>query len=108
MVNPLSLAFAGGVLVGFLGAVLLRLLIRPTQLIVLPPPTITGVVCQSDGKLRIEGSADPAVENLSLARLYSQVYDNAPSSPSPVGAVGHGTTFPLYHPLPSTGLVGPK
>ncbi|HJZ55013.1 MAG TPA: hypothetical protein VKE74_08640 [Gemmataceae bacterium] len=102
------LAFAGGLLLGVLVTVLfVKKIVK--SFVELPPPDITQVTCLSGGSIQIDGSASPTVDNLTLAGLYSEVYDVLPTTippTPPATAVYHGTSFPLFRTLPS-GLSGP-
>jgi hypothetical protein len=104
MIAQLSLAFAAGAVVGFVVALFVR---RPR--LALPKPEIGTVSCQPSNMLRIPVSVatDP---NVTLAELYSKVWDNAPASvsPSPIteGATPHPVATQIDRALPS-GLSGP-
>lgn len=100
--------FAGGVFAGFLLAIALFKKLWPEVRVDIPPPTITDARCQADGTLAIDVTAAGSVENLTLVKLHTRVYDQDPGTVGdPTGATPHDPAPTLTHPLPG-GLVGPK
>lgn len=108
MMNPYFLTFVGGVAVGFLGAMLLRLLWKPKD--IEPGPTISTVDCLSSGDIQINGTTGSPLAGTTLVAIHVKVYDDhntqPPDSPENEGATPYRPPqFPITH-TPS-GLTGP-
>lgn len=109
MTGPVLLAFAGGLVAGLLISFFAYRRVAIGPRVAFPVPNVTDVVCQAGGTILIKGAAAGSVQNLTLARLYTFVYNTTVAIPAtpPAGAMAHNPPFPLTHVLPS-GLTAPN